>query len=170
MQSSREVAVGLFRDPQQVQNAVNSLKNAGFSADDISLLVPWTEAAEPSAGEQGQQANPRSTKGLVAGAILGGVGGWLAGIRALTIPIVVPFIAAGSAALGAGIGTVAGGILGMRNSRDPSFPASGPRRERTIVLVQAGSRVDEADRILRDHGADFVEHARATSPSLANLA
>jgi hypothetical protein len=155
MQSSREVAVGLFPDPQQAGDAINALNKAGFSADDISLLVP---DSEPASSHWRTEGESRGTKGLVAGAVLGGLGGWLAGIRALPIPTVGPFIAAGSVALGAGVGTIAGAVLGIGVSNN----------RHTLVLVRAADRLDEANRILRDHGAARVEHVREVSPSVVS--
>ena len=157
MQSDRDMAVGLFQDSQRARDAIDALKNAGFSAEDISLLIPAGEGTTEPAG--------RGTKSLVAGAVLGGLGGWLAGIRALALPTVGPFIAAGSVALGAGIGTIAGGMLDIFKD-GAGFLGSDKRGRPTLVLVRAASRLNEAERILRDHGAYHVEHVREASPSV----
>jgi rhodanese-related sulfurtransferase len=158
MQSGREMAVGLFQDSQRAKDAINALKHAGFSDDDINLLIP--------AGDGGMESAGRDTKSLVAGAVLGGLGGWLAGIRALTFPTVGPFIAAGSVALGAGIGTIAGGMLGI-SKNEARYLGSEKRGRPTLVLVRAGSRLDEAARILREQAADDVEHVREAPTSVA---
>jgi uncharacterized membrane protein len=148
MQSTAEVAVGLFPDSDRANEAIAALKEAGFAASDITLYVP---AASP---ESGDSDGRRGTRSIVAGAVLGGLGGWLAGVRALPIPVLGPYIAAGATALGAGVGTIVGGMAGMgRNGHDY-------QPKTTVVVVHAGSGVDEAERILRQHGAREVEHAQ----------
>jgi hypothetical protein len=102
----------------------------------------------------------------VAGGILGGLGGWLAGIGALAIPGIGPFIAAGAfgsalggAALGAGVGAVAGALVGMGiPEEEAKYYEEEVRRGGTLVVVKAGSRVDEASMILRRFGAYDVHH------------
>jgi hypothetical protein len=155
MQSSGDVAVGLFREPEPASAAITALKNAGFAAEDVSLLIPATEEPAPPTAEGAD----RGTRGIVAGAVLGGLSGWLAGLRALAVPYVGPFIAAGSVALGAGVGTIAGGMLGLGTQRSGLG-------QHTLVLVKAGGRMDEAERILRLYGALNVERARAASPGV----
>jgi hypothetical protein len=155
MQSSGDVAVGLFRDPDRASDAIAALKNAGFPAEAISVLVPATE--EPA--QHPAEGRDHGTRGIVAGAVLGGLSGWLAGLRALAVPYVGPFIAAGSVALGAGVGTIAGGMLGLGTQRRGLG-------QHTLVMVNAGDRIDEAERVLRANGAINVERARAASPSM----
>jgi hypothetical protein len=163
--SKLEVAVGQFKDPRRAWDAVSALKNAGFDPEDISVFTPAdTQQRADTSLEKHSEANGRDGRGLVAGAVLGGLGGWLAGVRALAIPTVGPFIAAGSVALGAGIGTIAGGALGLGVPRDEfSFHLGKGRRGRALVLVRAGSRLDDATRIMRDYGASSVEHARESA-------
>jgi hypothetical protein len=62
MQSGREVAVGLFQDPRRATDAVNALKNAGFSADDISLLVPADEESVDLSVQRHTEGGRRGTK------------------------------------------------------------------------------------------------------------
>ena len=160
MQTRREVAIGLFQDASRATDAVDALKQAGFSATDVSVFVPSGGPASTEAAE-----TARGARSLVAGAIVGGLGGWLVGIRALPIPIVGPFIAAGAAALGAGIGTVVGGLAGMSVS-----PRARQQLEQdAVVVVRDGDRLHEAERILRKHGASTVEHARDES-AISDLA
>jgi rhodanese-related sulfurtransferase len=154
MQSSREVAVGLFQDAQRAYDAIAALKQAGFSAPDVSLLVPASGQTLEHGSDTSSESR-RGTRSLVAGAVLGGLGGWLAGLRAFAVPLVGPYIAAGAIAFGAGIGTILGGIASMRGSKD----RGDQQDHEVVVLVHAGSRVDEAERILRAHGALEAERA-----------
>jgi rhodanese-related sulfurtransferase len=155
------VAVGLFRDPEQANLAIAALKEAGFSESDVTLFVPATDMS-PNTGEPDGR---RGTKSIVAGAVLGGLSGWLAGVRALPIPVLGPYIAAGATALGAGVGTIVGGMAGMgvgrrRLEQNGHVHHTGST---VVVLVQAGNRVEEAERILRRHGAREVEHVRQSA-------
>ncbi len=162
----RTTAVGLFDDTDRARDAINALKDAGFRADDIGLLMQDRGAARELAHETGTHAGEGAATGLVAGGILGGLGGWLVGIGALAIPGVGPFIAAGAlgaaltgAAVGAGVGAIAGALIGMGiPEEEAKYYEQEVRGGRTLVSVQAGSRVGEADEILHDHGAYDVQH------------
>jgi uncharacterized protein (TIGR02271 family) len=162
----RSVAVGVFQDQERARDAIGALKDAGFSGDDISLLMPDRGQAREMAEETGTKAGEGAASGLVAGGILGGLGGFLVGIGALAIPGVGPFIAAGAlattlggAAVGAGIGAIAGALIGMGIPEDEAKYYEGEvRGGRTLLAVRAGGRVDEADSILHDFGAYDVEH------------
>lgn len=102
----------------QAESIVNELKVAGFSDDDISVLLP------DKSGKFAHERHTKAPEGAAAGAgtlgVLGGTLGWLAGIGALTIPGAGPFIAAGpimaalsGAAVGAAVGGIAGALAGM---------------------------------------------------------
>ena len=47
------------------------------------------------------------------------------------------------------------------------FLGSDQRGRPTLILVRAGSRLDEAARILREQAADDVEHVREAPTSVA---
>ncbi len=160
MDSNGEVVVGLFKDAQRAQEAVAALRAVGFSDRDISLFVPFSKDAAGSL-DANHPDSGRGNASLVAGAILGGLGGWLAGVRALAIPVLGPYIAAGATALGAGIGTILFGVAGLGLARRRANHQGKPQRGGlTLVLVRVGSRLDEAERILRAHSARQVERAQ----------
>jgi hypothetical protein len=99
----------------QAEGIVESLKNANFSANDISVLFPDKNSTRDFAHEKNTKAPEGAIAGAGTGGVLGGALGWIAGIGALAIPGVGPFVAAGPimAALGgAAIGAAAGGITG----------------------------------------------------------
>jgi hypothetical protein len=167
----RDVAVGLFADAEQARDAIGALKQAGFAGNDISLLMPDRGQAREMAAETGTHAGEGAATGAVAGGILGGLGGWLVGIGALAIPGVGPFIAAGAfatalggAAVGAGVGAVAGALVGMGIPEDEArYYEQEVRGGRTLLAVQAGTRVDEADELLHRYGASDVQHRDRTA-------
>src|ERR1041385_2151520 len=112
---SKKSVFCLVRDEGQACRVIEDLQAAGFSNNDISVLLPDKSGTKDFAHEKGTKAPEGATTGGVAGGVLGGALGWLAGIGALAIPGLGPFIAAGPimAALGgAAVGGTVGGITG----------------------------------------------------------
>jgi hypothetical protein len=106
---------GIFKNRSEVDNAVTSLKLAGYRHSDISVLMPDAESTKNFAHEKHTKAPEGATAGAGTGAVVGGGLGWLIGIGSLAIPGVGPFIAAGpimAAIAGAGVGGMVGGITG----------------------------------------------------------
>ena len=105
----------ISRDEAQACRIVENLQNAGFSNNDISVLLPDKTGTRDFAHEKGTKAPEGAVTGAGTGAVLGGVLGWLVGIGSLAIPGLGPFIAAGpimAALSGAAIGGTAGGVVG----------------------------------------------------------
>jgi len=99
----------------QAETIVHNLQTAGFSANDISVLMADKGHSRDFALEHNTKAPEGATAGASTGLAVGGVLGWLAGIGTLAIPGVGPLIAAGPimAALGgAAVGGTVGGITG----------------------------------------------------------
>ena len=99
---------------------VDSLKNANFSNNDISVLFPDKTTTRDFAHTKSTKASEGAVTGAGTGGVVGGALGWVAGIGALAIPGVGPFIAAGpiiaalsGAAIGAAAGGIAGGLIGL---------------------------------------------------------
>ena len=104
----------------QATHVVDQLKNAGFTSNDISVLMPDKSGTKEFAVDNETKAPEGAATGAGAGAVLGGGLGWLAGIGALAIPGLGPFIAAGpimaalsGAALGGTLGGLTGALVGM---------------------------------------------------------
>src|SRR5437762_12201075 len=111
----RHAVYGLVRDHAQADSVVSSLRSAGFTGSDISVLFPDKRGTQDYAHEKNTKAPEGATTGGVAGMGVGAVLGWLAGIGTLAIPGLGPFIAAGPimAALGgAAVGGATGGLVG----------------------------------------------------------
>ena len=87
---TRSTVVGLFHERDDAREAIEALKDAGFAANDISILSPDKQATQDMAEETGTHAGSGAATGAVAGGLLGGIGGWLVGIGALAIPGVGP--------------------------------------------------------------------------------
>jgi len=114
--SSKNTAVfGIYPHQSSVENGVTTLKAAGFSNNDISVLFPQSDSTKEFAHDKATKAPEGATAGAGTGALLGGGLGWLAGVGALAIPGLGPFIAAGpimAALAGAGAGGALGGLTG----------------------------------------------------------
>ena len=115
MAGKNTAVFGIYRDYAGVENAVDTLKAAGFRNTDISVLFPENVGTKDFAVKKETKAPEGAAAGAGTGALIGGGLGWLAGIGALAIPGVGPFIAAGpivAALAGAGVGGTVGGITG----------------------------------------------------------
>jgi len=115
MAGKNTAVFGIYRDRGSVEEAVDTMRAAGFRSTDISVLLQDNKGTKDFAHEKGTKAPEGATAGGVIGGIAGGVLGGLTGVGALAIPGVGPLIAAGpilAALAGAGaLGTV-GGLVG----------------------------------------------------------
>jgi hypothetical protein len=115
MTGKNTAVLGIYPTQTGLQEAVNSLRAAGFRNTDISVLIQENVGSKDFTHEKATKAPEGAATGAGTGAVIGGVLGWLVGIGTLAIPGLGPFIAAGPivAAL-AGIGAVGtvGGLAG----------------------------------------------------------
>lgn len=115
MAGKNTAAFGIFPSHSAAEAAVDRLRAAGFSNDDVSVLMADKQGSKDFAAEKNTKAPEGATAGVLGGGTLGGTLGLLAGIGALAIPGVGPLIAAGpimGALAGLGIGGAVGGLLG----------------------------------------------------------
>jgi len=99
----------------QATQVVDRLKAAGFTANDISVLMPDKAGTKEFAVDNQTKAPEGAATGAGTGAAVGAGLGWLGGIGALAIPGLGPLIAAGpimAALTGAAVGGTVGGITG----------------------------------------------------------
>jgi hypothetical protein len=112
----KNIAVfGIYPDQLTAEDAVDTLKDAGFRNTDISVLFPDNQGTKDFAHEKHTKAPEAAVTGGSSGAVIGGALGWLAGIGALAIPGAGPFIAAGplmGMLGGIGVGSAIGGLTG----------------------------------------------------------
>src|SRR3984885_9181461 len=104
---------GIFASRASAEAAVDRLTAAGFSTEDVSVLMSGTDASKEVAGETNTRAD--ATTGIAVGGIVGGTLGLLAGIGAVAIPGAGPLIAAGpivASLAGLGVGGAVGGLVG----------------------------------------------------------
>jgi len=86
---------GIAKDESQAIRIADNLKAAGFSENDVSVLLPDKAGTRDFAHEQHTKAPEGAATGAGAGAVLGGALGWMVAIGSLAIPGLGPFLAAG---------------------------------------------------------------------------
>jgi hypothetical protein len=165
----------LARDEAQACRIVDELKTAGFSNNDISVLLPDKSGTKDFAHKKETKAPEGAITGVGTGGVIGGVLGWLAGIGSLAIPGLGPFIAAGpimAALSGAAIGATAGGIVGtLVGMGIPEYEAKryeSKIREGRILLSVHSENSDETKRakdIFDRAGAEDIATAGEESVS-----
>lgn len=138
---------------EQSIQIVDRLKAAGFSGNDISVLLPDKSGSKDFAHEQHTKAPEGATVGAGSGAVLGGALGWLVGIGALAIPGVGPFIAAGpimallgGAAVGGTVGGLTGALIGMGIPEFEAKQYEGKIRNGNILISVHSENADEVSR------------------------
>jgi len=115
MSSKKTAVYGIYKTRTAAEQSVDRLLTAGFSNDDISVLLPDNNSSKEFAHEKNTKAPEGTAAGVATGGAIGGTLGLLAGIGALAIPGVGPFIAAGpimAALAGIGVGGAVGGLIG----------------------------------------------------------
>lgn len=169
MAGKNTAVFGIYRDRPGVEEAVDTLRSAGFRNTDISVLFPDNQGTKDFAHLKSTKAPEGATTGGAVGAATGGVLGWLVGIGALAIPGLGPFIAAGpivAALAGAGALGVAGGLVGgLVGMGVPEYEAKryeGRVREGGLLLsvhCDNSDWVKRAKDILRQTGAEDIASA-----------
>jgi Protein of unknown function (DUF3341) len=169
---------GIYPTQLAVEEAVTSLRNAGFRSTDISVLLPDNQGTKDFAHEKNTKAPEGVTAGAISGGIAGGVLGWLTGIGALAIPGLGPLIAAGpivAALAGAGALGTLGGIVGaMVGMGVPEYEArryEGRIRDGGILLsvhCDSADWVHRAEEVLRQTGAQDIGASGEKAGDFAN--
>src|ERR1700733_11161099 len=115
MENKKKVVFGIYTTVPAADSATDQLVRSGFSAAEVSALLPENLGTRPIGTEKATKAPEGAATGAGSGAILGGTLGLLVGIGALAIPGVGPLIAAGpimAALAGLGVGGTVGGLTG----------------------------------------------------------
>jgi hypothetical protein len=96
MAGKNTAVFGIYKSSAQAERAVDQIVAAGFSNDDISVLLPDTQSSKEFAHEKNTKAPEGTAAGVTTGGVVGGTLGLLVGVGALAIPGLGPFIAAGT--------------------------------------------------------------------------
>jgi hypothetical protein len=115
-----KAVIAIAKSEDQAVRIVEQLKAAGFSNNDVSVLLPDRAGSRDFAHEHHTKAPEGAATGAVVGGLAAGALGWLVGIGSLAIPGVGPLIAAGpimaalsGAAAGGAVGGLAGALVGI---------------------------------------------------------
>lgn len=182
MMTRQSTVVGVFDDRLQADRAIDELRRAGFSDDQIGVAMRYEATNAAMGGEDldGDRDDTQAGAGAVAG-ILGGLGlGALAGLGVLSgmIPVIGPAIAGGTlgviltnAAVGAGVGGMVGALAGAGIPEDEAQYYQGEfEAGRVIVTVRPDGRADEARVVMRQFGAYDVSGRPDREAHAANMA
>src|ERR1700733_810649 len=115
MAEKNTAVFGIYQNEKQAERTIDDLLAAGFSNDDVSVLLPDLRGTKDFAHDKGTKAPEGAAAGATTGGLVGGTLGLLAGIGVLAVPGIGPFIAAGpimAALAGLGVGGAVGGIIG----------------------------------------------------------
>jgi hypothetical protein len=165
----KQAVICIAHTETQADRIVESLRAAGFTADDVSALFPDKNVTRDLGHEKHSKVSEGTAAGAGVGAVLGGALGWLAGIGALAIPGMGPFIAAGpimaalsGAAVGGGIGGVTGALIGMGFPEYEAKQYEGKLRDGNILLsvhTENGQVAKRAEEIFKNLGATDIKRA-----------
>jgi hypothetical protein len=143
----------LAQTEAQALRIVDQLRAAGFSSNDISVLLPDKAGTRDFAHEQHTKAPEGAATGAGTGGVLGGAVGWLVGIGTLAIPGLGPFIAAGpimaalsGAAAGAALGGITGALIGMGMPEYEAKRYEGKLKEGNLLISVHADDSTERDR------------------------
>jgi hypothetical protein len=175
--SGKNTAVfGIYKNASQADRAVDRILAAGFSNNDISVLLPEAQSSREFAHEKNTKAPEGTTMGVTTGGAVGGALGLLAGIGALAIPGVGPFIAAGpimGALAGLGVGGAVGGLIGaLVGMGIPEYEAKryeGRVKDGGVLLsvhCDTSNEIRRAKDLLEGTGAEDIASSGEKSASM----
>jgi len=173
MAGKKTAVFGIYKSVAQAEQSVDRLLMAGYSNDDISVLLPDNESSKEFAHKKDTKAPEGTTAGVTAGGVVGGTLGVLAGIGALTIPGVGPFIAAGpimAGLAGLGVGGAVGGLIGaLVGMGIPEYEAKryeGRIKEGGVLLsvhCDTSEDIKRAKDLLKNTGAEDISSSSEAS-------
>ena len=159
-----KTVVGMFKNERVAEEAVHDLRGAGFEKE-ISILAK--DSREGKSGGKGMKETSFETSdsladGATTGGILGGLAGLAAGVGALAIPGIGPIVAAGPISgilAGAATGGVTGSLVdwGIPETEGKQIESDIRSGKVMVAISSSQDKVSEAEKILRDHGAEGVK-------------
>lgn len=118
-QSQNQMLTGLFRDRDSADRAYKSVRERGYTDDDVNLLMSDQTRDTWFSDDNDSALGSKALEGAGAGSAIGGtLGAIIAGIAAIGTSVVLPglgLIVAGpiaAALAGAGAGGLTGGLVG----------------------------------------------------------
>lgn len=118
-QSQSEYLTGMFRDRESTESAYNSLRERGYSEDEINVLMSDQTRDKYYKDGPDTELGSKALEGTGAGAAIGGtLGAIIAGIAAIGTNLFLPGLGLvvwgplAAALAGAGAGGATGGLVG----------------------------------------------------------
>jgi hypothetical protein len=181
MASKNTAVFGIYKTIGHAERAVETFTTAGFSNNDISVLLTDAQTTHDFAHEKNTKAPEGATAGVATGGIIGGTLGLLVGLGALAIPGIGPLLAAGpivASLAGLGAGGAAGGIIGaLVGMGIPEYEAKryeGHVKDGGVLMsvhCDDSKRITRATELMRGTGAEDIastgETVGAHAPSHA---
>ena len=175
MAGKNTAAFGIYSSRSAAEAAVDQFTAAGFSNQDVSVLMSDNRGSKEFATEKNTKAPEGTTTGVGVGGAIGGTLGLLAGIGALAIPGVGPLIAAGpimGALAGLGVGGAVGGLVGaLVGMGIPEYEAKryeGRVKDGGILLsvhCDSSDEISRAKDIFKATGAEDISSSGEKSVS-----
>jgi hypothetical protein len=150
MAGKNTAAFGIYPSRATAEVAVDRLRSAGFSHDDVSVLMADSQGSKDFAAEKNTKAPEGAVTGVGVGGTVGGTLGLLAGIGALAIPGVGPLIAAGP---------IMGALVGLGIPEYEAKRYEGRVKDGGILLsvhCDSSEEISRAKEILKSTGAEDV--------------
>jgi hypothetical protein len=179
MAAKNKAVFGIFSTRMATESAAESLISSGFTAADISVLLPENLGAKEIGTEKASKAPEGATAGAGTGAVIGGTLGVLASIGLLAIPGIGPLIAAGpivAALAGIGAGGAVGGFTGaLIGMGIPEFEAKryeGHLQKGGILLsvhCDTSDEIKRAKQLLEAMGGESVSSTSESSSDVSNI-
>ena len=176
MTTANKAVFGIYASPAQAESAVNLLTDAGFSSQDVSVLMPDQSSTRAFAHHKDTKAPEGATTGATTGGVIGGALGVLVGLGSLAIPGLGPLLAAGPlvaglAGLGAGgaVGGLIGALVGMGIPEYEAKRYEGRVRDGGVLLsvhCETAGEILRAKEVLKSTGATDIA---ATHEATGNL-
>ena len=143
-EDAKTTVLGLFRNQEEAERAIDRLVKGGVPASDVGLLAPGQAAA-----------------GVGGGAVLGAVAGGLLGVASMAVaPGIGPIVTAGAwlppiigLATGASAGGTAGGLLSMAGTDDEGLHYRQQVQAGRALVNVTTDRPDEVRALLHEAGA-----------------
>lgn len=157
---------GLFPDRMTAERAMVALQNAGFDPDQMGLVSRETPLRDPPLREKAM----KSTVGAVIGSLIGGTVGAIIAIIISSIAFGTSHSIVGGITAASVAGGIIGWLLGGLATRGVPVEEAEYRQERVesgrmMLTVNGAGRDAEAQRIMRENGAEGFQRPQGMSRS-----
>ena len=154
--------IGVFADRTDVEDAIEELRDTGFDAKDISIVMQNNEEGRNVADNTGANVAGGAVSGATTGAVLGGLAGL---VSAIAIPGLGFFLIGGPIAAALGLtgaaaatvsgattgalaGGLIGGLMGLGLPREEAEYYEGRVKEGAILVAVPAATISQQDEIV----------------------